>query len=59
MQGNEIATRILHHPHVNEQPFTRSLFGVVINKDIKQVIIKAYDSVHKYGGKEFKLDLVK
>ena len=26
--GTIIGTRILHHPHVNEQPFTRSLSGV-------------------------------
>jgi len=47
-----IATRILHHPHVDEQPFTRSISNVKIPKNIKTVIIRAHDLVHGYGGKE-------
>ena len=27
MDGNELGMRVLHHPHVDEQPFTRSLSG--------------------------------
>jgi len=44
--GNVIASRILAHPHVNEQPFTRSLGGVVIPTSLKTVIIRAHDLVH-------------
>ncbi|WP_072679428.1 hypothetical protein [Arcobacter sp. LA11] len=47
-----IATRILHHPHVDEQPFTRSISNVKIPKNINSVIIRAHDLVHGYGGKE-------
>lgn len=50
--GKVIATRVLHHPHVNEQPFTRSLFSVKIPQGMKHVTIRAYDSVHRYGGIE-------
>jgi len=50
--GDVIATRVLYHPHVNEQPFTRSLYKVKIPSNIKQVTIRAYDSVHHYGGLE-------
>ncbi len=50
-KGEILGTRILHHPHVNEQPFTRSLSGVEIPQSIKKVTIRAHDSVHKYGGK--------
>ena len=46
-----IGTRTLHHPHVNEQPFTRSLSGVTIGKGIGTVMVRAHDSVHEYGGK--------
>ncbi len=47
-----LATRVLAHPHVDEQPFTRSLSGVKIAKELKSVTIRAHDSVHGYGGAE-------
>ncbi len=55
--GKVLAVRKLAHPHVNEQPFTRSLSGVVIPVGITVVTIRAHDSVHGYGGKELKLRL--
>ena len=50
LEGNVLGTRTLYHPHVNEQPFTRSLSGVKIPGDVTKVIIRAHDSVHQYGG---------
>ncbi len=47
-----LGTRVLLHPHVNEQPFTRSLSGVRIPSDITAVTIRAHDKVHGYGGRE-------
>lgn len=47
-----IAKRVLHHPHVNEQPFTRSISNVKIPKNVKSVIIRAHDLIHEYGGEE-------
>lgn len=55
--GTIIGTRILHHPHVGEQPFTRALDGVVIPGSIKTVTIRAHDSVHGYGGRALKVEL--
>jgi len=49
--GVILATRVLYHPHVNEQPFTRSLSGVKIPEGIGTVTIRAHDLVHGYGGK--------
>ncbi len=45
MQGDELGMRVLHHPHVDEQPFTRSLGGVVIPDGTTQVQIQARDNV--------------
>jgi len=49
--GKILGTRTLYHPHVNEQPFTRSLSGVKIGSGIESVTVRAHDLVHKYGGK--------
>lgn len=50
-------TRVLLHPHVNEQPFTRSLSFVKIPKTISKVTIRAHCSIHEYGGKTVTVDL--
>ncbi len=50
--GTVLSTRTLYHPHVDEQPFTRSLSGVKISGSIQQVTVRAHDSVHGYGGRE-------
>ena len=55
--GQVLGTRILHHPHVDEQPFTRSLSGVKIPIGITEVTIRAHDSVHEYGGKVMRVIL--
>lgn len=55
--GTVLGTRILHHPHINEQPFTRSLSGVAIPATIDHVMIQAHDSIHEYGGKIMRLEL--
>lgn len=41
MNGQELGMRVLHHPHETEQPFTRSLGGVVIPDGVSQVQIQA------------------
>lgn len=47
--GTVYGTRTLLHPHVNEQPFTRSLSGVAIPDTVDSVTIEARDSVHGWG----------
>ncbi len=48
--GTVLGTRVLVHPHDNEQPFTRSLVGVVIPAGLARVTVRAHDKVHGYGG---------
>jgi len=55
--GKVLGTRVLAHPHVNEQPFTRGLSGVKVPKGLKQVLIEARDSVHGIGPETFTVDL--
>jgi hypothetical protein len=50
--GTVLGTRVLAHPHETEQPFTRDLSGVNIPTTIKQVRIRAHDSVEGFGGAE-------
>ncbi|MFP4539021.1 MAG: hypothetical protein ACLFPA_12055, partial [Dichotomicrobium sp.] len=44
--GAVLGTRELAHPHVDEQPFTRSLSSVEIPAGVSEVTIRARDSVH-------------
>jgi hypothetical protein len=55
--GQVLGSRVLYHPHVGEQPFTRSLSNVQIPSDIKKVIVRAMDLKHGWGGKEFEVEL--
>ncbi|MGC1504958.1 MAG: hypothetical protein WA782_12575 [Sulfitobacter sp.] len=57
MDGNELGLRNLAHPHVNEQPFTRSLSGVEIPADINEVGIQARDSVSGWSSEIKKVKL--
>lgn len=50
--GELLGSRTLFHPHVDEQPFTRSLVGVRVPEGVKEVTVRAHDTVHGYGGKE-------
>lgn len=55
--GAVLGTRVLHHPHVDEQPFTRSLGGVKIPSSIAKVTVRAHDKVDGYGGVEKSVEL--
>jgi hypothetical protein len=57
--GEILATRVLAHPHDNEQPFTRSLGSVKIPSDLHEVVVRAHDLIHEYGGKEVVVKLRK
>jgi len=47
--GEILSTRVLAHPHVDEQPFTRDARGVSIPDGVTEVLVRAKDSVHGFG----------
>jgi hypothetical protein len=55
--GEILATRVLKHPHVHEQPFTRALRAAEIPEGIDVVVIRAHDSKHGDGGRQVRLPL--
>jgi hypothetical protein len=50
-------TRVLAHPHDDEQPFTRIQGGIKVPDGVSQVTVRAHDLVHEFGGKEMTVDL--
>jgi len=55
--GKVLGTRVLYHPHVDEQPFTRGLGNVRIPEGITSVVVRAWDNVHKAGEETFTVKL--
>ncbi len=59
LEGNQLGFRKLHHPHDNEQPFTRSQCNIHVPPEITQVIVRAKCNKHGFGGKTIKVSLSK
>ena len=55
--GSVLGERVLAHPHVSEQPFTRSQSGIVIPDDLEEVSVRVHDSVHGWDGKAMAVPL--
>ena len=55
--GTVLSTRVLMHPHVDEQPFTRSQPEITIPREIGSITIRAHDNVHGYGSKTLTIDV--
>ena len=55
--GVVLGTRELLHPHVDEQPFTRSLDGVEVPGDLTSVVVAAHDSVEGFCGETVAVEL--
>ncbi|MBT6094740.1 MAG: hypothetical protein HOK06_04865 [Rhodospirillaceae bacterium] len=55
--GEVIATRVLYHPHVDEQPFTRSLARVAIPVGLREVTVRAHCKVDGDGTRTFRVKL--
>lgn len=55
--GTELGMRVLHHPHVEEQPFTRSLSGVKIPDAMATVYVEARTNTDGWGAARFPVAL--
>jgi hypothetical protein len=55
--GTLLGQRVLLHPHVEEQPFTRDLHGVEIPPGIDQVTIRARHKPKGYDGETMTIAL--
>ena len=55
--GKVLGYRELVHPHVNEQPFTRSLGGVVIPAGTRKVFVRAHCLIDGWNGQLFRVEL--
>jgi len=55
--GHVLVERQLLHPHVNEQPFTRSTEAFALPADVEELIVRAHDSLHGHGGQAVRLQL--
>ena len=55
--GRELGMRTLFHPHVNEQPFTRSLSGVAIPQGTPRAFVEARTNADGWGAMRYPVDL--
>ncbi len=56
-EGNVLGTRILHHPHVAEQPFTRSLRHVMLPDGTRTVFVRVKCSQDGWKDSGFEVSL--
>lgn len=49
--GTELGVRVLTHDHANEQPFTRSLTGMVIPEGVDEITVEGRDLANGWGGR--------
>jgi hypothetical protein len=55
--GTRLGYRELTHPHVDEQPFTRSLSGIAIDEDVDHVLIRPRCTLDGWVASPIRLDL--
>lgn len=57
VDGNRLGYRKLHHPHVDEQPFTRSLRRVMVPDGTRKVLIRARCNEHGWASNVVEVEL--
>ncbi|MFT7235844.1 MAG: hypothetical protein ACI9QV_001430 [Methylophagaceae bacterium] len=59
VQGNILGNRLLLHPHVEEQPFTRALSNVKLDDNLTHIYIEAHDKIHGWAKQKLAIELAK
>ena len=54
-----LGTRVLDHPHDDEQPFTRDLYGVRVPAGVAEITIRARFKPSGFNGEAYKFVLPK
>ncbi len=55
--GTPLGVRELAHDHANEQPFTRSLAGLLIPDDVERITVQGRDQRYGWGGATVELEV--
>ncbi len=56
-EGKVLGYRKLLHPHVDEQPFTRSLSNLILPDGTREVFIRAHCSIEGWTGEPVRIEL--
>ncbi|SNR38270.1 hypothetical protein [Puniceibacterium sediminis] len=56
-EGKIIATRELMHPHVDEQPFKRSLSAVMVPDGVRELFIRAHCSTGGWSDAIYRIEM--
>jgi hypothetical protein len=56
-RGTRLGLRTLHHPHVTEQPFTRSLTGLSLPDGTRAILVRARCSKDGWAGETVRVPL--
>ncbi|ETX15824.1 hypothetical protein OCH239_11610 [Roseivivax halodurans JCM 10272] len=58
-EGRVLGTRELLHPHVEEQPFTRSLSSVMIPDGAREIFVRAHCTLHGWNEEPVRFEVTR
>ena len=58
-ESRVLGNRVLHHPHVHEQPFTRGIGSIMLPEGVTSVFIEAHDKLHGWSPHRLMIDMKK
>ena len=58
IDGQIFGNRVLLHPHIDEQPFSRSASGIIVPDDVSIVYIEAHGKIDGWMKNRLRINLV-